>query len=185
MRKYLSKRTFALFLLVMLSIGAVGSGEFVHHAQAGPQVVGNPKGSTVRYLVADGNNDGGYKQIVYVAAGAKTMANTTPVTSDTFCGVGNRELFTAKVALVGTMGGTNPTLTILWQQSMDGGTTWENVGTWTQINATVTPAVQTNSVSDIWNNTTAVAYGDCWRASYQFGGTGTVTANISIIGADQ
>jgi hypothetical protein len=74
---------------------------------------------------------------------------------------------------------------VKWQNSIDGGTTWTDVGTWTTINATVTPASQSQTVADVSNNTTAVSYGDCWRATYTFGGTGTVTANIGIVGYEK
>lgn len=150
-------------------------------ASAGPQIVGDPEGSTLRALV--GYSNGQTTRIVYFAAGAKTMADTTPVVSDAVCGQGG-SLHKAEVVLTGTMAGTAPTLAVKWQNSIDG-TNWNDVGTWTTINATVTPAVQSQTVADVSNATTAVAFGDCWRASYVFGGTGTVIANISIKGVEK
>lgn len=170
---------FALSLLLILGGGlAYAQLAPVRDAYAGAEIVGNPEGADVRALIQQG---GSVQRIVYFDAGVRTMANTTPVVSNPFCGVGGFDLHRADVVLTGTMAGTNPTLTILWQNSIDG-TNWTSVGTWTQINATVTPASQSQVVSDVYNATTAVAYGDCWRASYTFGGTGTVTANISIKG---
>ncbi len=177
------KTTFPMFLviatlMVMTIIRSDSQG-----AYAGAEVVGNPDGSTVRALV--GRQDGSVQRIVYFAAGVKTMATAnTPVASDPQCGLGG-SLHKAEVQLVGTMGGTAPTLAIKWQNSIDGGANWNDVGTWTTINATVTPVSQSNTVSDIYNASTAVAYGDCWRATYVFGGTGTVTANISIKGVEK
>lgn len=172
----------ALSLLLILG-GAFAYARLapVHDAYAGAEIVGNPDGASMRALIAPAG--GRVQRIVYVAAGSKTMANTTPVASDPVCGLGGYTLYRADVVLSGTMAGTNPTLTILWQNSIDGGTNWVNVGTWTTINATVTPASQSQVVSDVYNATTAVAYGDCWRATYTWGGTGTVTANFSIKGA--
>ncbi len=168
------------FLIALVVIAFVALSPSGHDAAAGPVIEGNP-GATSRYLVADGTT---VKRIVYVASGVKTMANTTPVASDPQCGnFGN--LHKAEVVLNGTMAGTAPTLAIKWQNSLDGGTTWNDVGTWTTINATVTPAVQSQAVSDISNATTAVAFGDCWRAQYTFGGTGTVTADFSIKGIEK
>lgn len=166
------QRLYALIALLVL-IGGLGFGAY-RQAEAGP-------GDQPVMLRAVGQ-DGTVRELVYVAQGAKTMANTTPVNSTAACGLGSYEVFKAQVVLVGTMTGTNPTLAIKWQNSLDGGATWADVGTWTTINATVTPASQSQTVSDLWNATTAVAYGDCWRAQYTFGGTGTVVANIGIRG---
>ena len=151
-----------------------------HDAYAGAAIVGNPDGAEYRALIAP--QGGKVERIVYVATGAKTMADTTPVVGNTVCGIGAYTLYRADVILTGTMAGTNPTLTILWQNSIDGGTNWVSVGTWTTINATVTPASQSQVVSDVYNATTAVAFGDCWRTTHTFGGTGTVVANFSING---
>jgi hypothetical protein len=151
-------------------------------AFAGAEIVGNPNGSTVRALV--GKNDGSVQRVVYVSQAAYTMADTTPVASQAQCFPGYT-LHKAQVVLSGTMSGTAPTLAVKWQNSIDGGTTWTDVGTWTTINATVTPASQSQTVADVSNNTTAVSYGDCWRATYTFGGTGTVTANIGIVGYEK
>lgn len=172
-RRYLS-----ITLLVMFALMA-GGFLFMDRADAGPEVVGNPDGASFRALVAEGDR---VDRIVYVSSGAKTMAGAdTPVAGDPKCGIAGT-LHEAEVRLTGTMTGTAPTLAIKWQNSMDGGSTWTDVGTWTTINATVTPAVQNQTVADIFNATTAVAYGDCWRVTYTFGGTGTVTANFSVNG---
>lgn len=181
MRKRITFRlvTFLLLVAFVVSIGGMAMLGGTKDAYAGLEVVGNSSGQTHRAIV----DQGGYKRIVYFPVAAYTMAGAnTPVASSTFCGLGAEEVFSAQVQFTGTMAGTAPTLTILWQNSVDGGTTWTSVGTWTTINATVTPATQNQTVSEVYNNTTAVAYGDCWRATYSEGGTGTVVANFSMYG---
>lgn len=152
------------------------------NALAGAEIVGNPHGASVRALI--GRNDGSVQRVVYVPQAAYTMSDTTPVASQAQCFPGFT-LHKAQVVLVGTMAGTAPTLAVKWQNSIDGGTTWTDVGTWTTINATVTPASQSQTVADVYNASTAVSYGDCWRATYTFGGTGTVVANIGIVGYEK
>jgi hypothetical protein len=176
------KMTLPTFLViaVLMTVSLLHSGPT--NALAGAEIVGNPNGSTVRALV--GKNDGSVQRVVYVSQAAYTMADTTPVASQAQCFPGYT-LHKAQVVLSGTMSGTAPTLAVLWQNSLDGGVTWNNVGTWTTINATVTPASQSQTVADIYNASTAVSYGDCWRATYQFGGTGTVVANIGIVGYEK
>lgn len=177
------KRLALIIMLPALILGLVAGTFFAIDSEgvnAGPQIVGDPDNSDTRAIFADNNR---VVRIEYFAAGVKTMANTTPVASNAFCGL-NGTTHRADVVLTGTMGGTNPTLTVKWQNSIDG-VNWTDVGTWTAINATTTPASQSQVVADIGNATTAVAYGDCWRAQYTFGGTGTVTANISIKGVEK
>jgi hypothetical protein len=187
MRVYQRMPRFVKALLPIFLVVLSLSGWFMTHpggrnAYAGAEVVGNQHGAVQRALI--GSQDGSVKRIVYFAQTTYTMANTTPVASDPYCG-NNYTLHKAQVVLTGTMAGTNPTLAVKWQNSIDGGTTWTDVGTWTTINATVTPSSQSQTVADVYNNTTAVAYGDCWRATYTFGGTGTVTANIGIVGFEK
>lgn len=152
-------------------------------AYAGAEVVGNPDGAEYRALFAP--QGGKIDRIVYFGAnGLVTPAGgtTTPLVSDSKCGLGGYTVFRTDVTLSGTMTGTNPTLAVKWQNSIDGGATWVDVGSWTTINATVTPASQSQTVSDIYGVSTAVAYGDCWRATLTFGGTGSVGANVKVKG---
>lgn len=178
---------FVVALAVVLG-GLVAWNQLAAPASAldGAEIVGNPHGATTRALLAPQPNSK-VKRVVYFAAGLQTPVGgtTTPVVSDTQCGQGAFSVYRLDAYLVGTMTGTAPTLTILWQNSIDGGTTWVNVGTWTTINATVTPATQSQVVSDISNATTAVAYGDCWRVTKTYGGTGSVGANVKIVGFDK
>lgn len=175
------KSKFSLLILAFTLLVSAGIVGLTNHADAGPEVIGNPNGANVRVLYAPAG--GKVSRIQYFAGGSKTMAGAnTPVASDPVCGLGSFTLYQAQVQLTGTMTGTAPTLAIKWQNSIDGGTTWSDVGTWTTINATVTPATQNQTVSDVYSASTAVAYGDCWRSTYTFGGSGTVTANFSVKG---
>lgn len=178
----MNRKKFASFgLILAFAITAIfASLTQEPNASAGPEIIGNPNGAEYSAIISSGET---VKKIMYFAAGVKTMANTTPVSSGPKCGMFG-DLHSAEVRLVGTMGGTNPTLTVLWRNSKDGGLTWNNVGTWTTINATVTPLVQSQTVADLAAST-AVAFGDCWDATYTFGGTGTVTANIQIYGLEK
>ena len=170
-------------LMTVLLALFLGLAQFGMSATAGPVEIGKGPESNLRAIVADGQ-DGDVRRIEYFTTGTKTMSGAnTPVPSIQKCGLSG-DLHRADVRLVGTMSGTAPTLAIKWQNSIDGGTTWTDVGTWTTINATVTPAAQSQVVSDIVGST-AVAYGDCWRATYTFGGSGTVTANFSVKGIEK
>jgi hypothetical protein len=123
------------------------------------------------------------ERIKYVAPGVHTMANTTPVASTARCG-NFGDLHEVQVVLVGTMAGTNPAVSIQWQNSIDGAN-WSNVGSAVVINATTTPANSKIAVADISNASTAVAYGDCWRTTSTWSGTGTVTANYTVNGIEK
>lgn len=169
MRKYLSRPLIYAALLLSLVSGITGYSQVAHHASASVQTVGDPDGAEYRALLAP--VAGKTKRIVYFSAGVKTPTANTPVNSDPVCGLGGYTIFRADAYLVGTMTGTAPTAAIKWQHSTDGGRHWNDIGTWTTINATVTPASQSQTVSDIYNATTAVAYGDCFRAQYTLGGT--------------
>ena len=177
-------------VFLMLIGGLMGWAQLASNADAsgtqggldfrGAEVVGDPSGATDRILYVD-QSSSSVKRVVLFAAGAQTpVSGTTPVASSTYCGFGGRTLFRADAYLSGTMTGTNPTLAVKLQHSIDGGTTWIDVGTWTTINATVTPASQSNSFSDIWNATTPVVYGDCWRATKTYGGT-SPGANLNVV----
>ncbi len=170
----------ALMLLMAVGLGYAAINLSTAPVQAAPDVVGDPEGATDRLLIRDNET---VKKIVYVESGAKTMANTTPVASAKKCSnVG--DLHEVEVHFTGTMTGTAPTLNIQWQNSIDNGNTWTNVGTITQYNATQTANVAGQTVADQYS-TTAVAFGDCWRVTYTFGGSGTVTANFEVVGLEK
>lgn len=180
MFKRMNRFWVGIALVFTLLGGLLSVANFATDAEAGPEVVGNPSGATSRVLMAPAAN-GTVKRIVYFSGVLTPVGLNTPIASSPQCGIGGASLYRSDVILTGTMTGTNPTGALLWQNSIDGGTTWNNVGTWTTINATVTPASQSQTVADLVAST-AVAYGDCWRFQVTFGGTGSVGANLRIIG---
>lgn len=181
MRKYLFRPLSYLLFLGLFLGGVLGLAQVDHHdAYAGIEVIGKEKGATDALYVA--GTGGKVRRIVFFTAGVKTPTGAnTPIVSDPVCGLGSFTLYRADAYLVGTMSGTAPTAAIKWRHSTDGGAHWTDVGTWTTINATVTPASQSQTVSDIYNATTAVAYGDCWDAVITMGGT-TPGINLEING---
>ena len=183
-------------LLFVLAVGGVA--HFSNQgadAYAGAVVSGDPNGAELRAVVSNGTDR--VKHITYFKLESHaTGGANTPVASGKVC---NSELPSgvyhyANVAFQGTMAGTAPTLAIKWQNSKDGGNTWTDIGTWTTINATVTPASQSNTVADhpeevLMNANTpvvtpAVVYGDCWRVTYTMTGTGAA-AVFSVTGMEK
>lgn len=176
-------------LCFMLMLGAfLGLTQLDHQVGASPSIVGNPANADSRLLIATGER---IVQVNYFNTGARTMGNgtstaaaNTPVSSGAKCALYG-DLHKVEIRYTGGITGTNPVLTFKWQNSLDGGNTWTDVGTFVGLNATVTPANQVQSVGDIRNATTAVAFGDCWRMTYTFAGSGTVTANFTVKGLDK
>jgi len=196
MRKLVTfNRVLLVFSFALLTLA--GGARFLpqsDNALAGAAIVGNPKESTDRLLISSGGDDR-VKRVVYFDTGSHASGGVnTPVASAKVCGLAGIFHY-AEVQFTGTLAGTNPTLTILWQNSKDNGTSWSNVGTWTTINATVTPAVQSQTVSDhaeevLMNANTpvvtpAVMYGDCWRVTYTMTGTGNPAGVFKVIGAEK
>jgi hypothetical protein len=180
-----------VFALAIMSLGGYAklSTASPVDAAAGAAVVGSLDSGNVRAILAPTNGEP--KRVVYFDGVVNpTGGTTTPVVSRESCGWGEQSAFRADAYLTGTMTGTAPTAAIAWQYSIDGGDNWIDVGTWTTINATVTPASQSNTVYDhdaiVIPLTTpvitpAAIYGDCWRAVVTFGGTGAVGANLTIV----
>lgn len=180
-----------MILGLLFSVANYSTGD----ALAGASVSGNREGATSRALITV-NGSSKVSQVIYFAAGAKTNPGAnTPVASGKLCGAAASGVYHyAEVRLVGTMTGTAPTLTVKFQNSVDGGTVWSDVKTFTQINATSVPAVQTQVAADtagssFFNGTSvatipAAVYGDCWRITYTYGGTGA-GANFSVIGVEK
>lgn len=172
MRKRLTFNRFTALFLVLLLPAAFGVAQL--RADAGPA---QPKEQWAVAAISDG---GHVDRRILIVPEAKTMAGAnTPVNGSTVCIAGDADQFAAQLTLSGTMGGTAPTLDVVLQHSIDGGTNWITLVDYTDINATVTPASQYNSWSDV-PASTAITFGDCYRGRYTFGGTGTVTANIGL-----
>lgn len=192
MRSFFSKYRFLLVVAMVLSfsLGAIFYQSFTATTSAfpGAQVTGDASSANFRALVASNGTDR-VKQIIYFKLEAhNTGGVNTPVASGAVCGMAGKFHY-AEVKFQGTLTGAAPTLVIKWQNSKDGGTTWTDIGTWTAINATTTPATQSQTVGDIianpyFNGTTTVnstttAYGDCWRATYTMGAAGIGTFSIT------
>lgn len=185
--------TTLLFCVMMLGGGFVyASLQPPGDAYAGAAVEGQREGAEFRALVTSDGTDR-VKRIVYVATGNHlTGGANTPVPSAKVCDLAGIYHY-AEVQFTGTLTGSAPTLVIKWQNSKDNGATWTDIGTWTTINATVTPANQKNTVSDhpeevLMNANTpvvtpAVTYGDCWRTTYTMGAAGA--GNFTIIGMEK
>ena len=171
MRKYLSiKYVGALLAILILGVGLLGT---QLRADAGPA---QPE---TMYRAAAITGDGRIQKAVLLEQEVRTMANTTPVNGSTVCIQGDASQFAAQLVNGAAMGGTAPTLDVVLQHSIDGGANWITLNDFTDINATVTPASQYVSWSDV-PASTAVTFGDCYRVRYTFGGTGTVTADFGV-----
>ena len=176
-------RILAAALVLLTAVGAITYLSLAPSSDRAIASLGNPNGADYRVLVNSGGSDR-VKRIIYFKSESHASGGAnTPVVSGTVCDMAGM-LHQAEVKLSGTLAGTNPTLAIKWQNSKDGGATWSDVGTWTTINATVTPASQNQVVSDIMAST-AVVYGDCWRATYTFTGTGNPSGVFSVTGIEK
>lgn len=161
-------------------------------AYAGASVDGQQEGSNTRALISSGGDDRVRRVVYFQLENHLTGGANTPVPSAKVCNLAGVYHY-AEVQFTGTLAGSAPTLVIKWQNSMDNGATWTDVGTWTTINATVTPATQKQTVADtgpivLMNANTpvvtpAVMYGDCWRVTYTMGAAGA--GNFAIIGAEK
>jgi hypothetical protein len=171
-----------LAFMTVLSVIAYASLSPAGSEFAGAAVQGNPEGADYRALIASDGTDRVRRITYFKLEPHATGGANTPVATGKVCEMAGM-LHSAEVKLSGTMAGTAPTLAIKWQNSKDNGATWTDVGTWTQINATVTPASQSQVVSDIIAST-AVIYGDCWRATYTMTGTGAA-AVFSVTGLEK
>lgn len=171
------------FLAVVLMVFAsAGYAHLTQPASAGP----GEHGVWVRGLDQDGN----IREITFFEQSTHAMVGAnTPVVSSAVCGLGEYDLHAAQVTLSGTLTGTSPSVAVKWQHSYDGGTTWQDIGSFVTIDTTAvtTPAnsTQRQTVSDIRNASTAVAYGDCQRATLTFTGTGSVGGNIAVKGYNE
>lgn len=179
-----------LMLLLSFSLGAVFYQSFEGSTSAFPGAVstGNSGDANFRALVTSGGSDRVKRIIYFKLEPHATGGANTPVASGSVCNLAGT-LHEADVKFTGTLGGSAPTLAIKWQNSKDDGATWSDVGTWTTINATVTPATQSQVVGDkvtdpYFNGTTTVQstatlYGDCWRVTYTMGAAGTGTFSVT------
>lgn len=176
----MKKRNYVLIVLAVC-VALVGSLAVVQFkADAGPSA-----GKEIQRLALIDNNSHVQKSVL-LAQGVKTMVNTTPVNGTTVCVDGYASLYAAELTLTGTIGaGTAPVLTVVLQNSRDGGVTWNNVGSaFAAINSTVTPTGGKESVTfadQAGAINTATVYGDCFRVRYTWAGSAATTvANVGV-----
>lgn len=97
---------------------------------------------------------------------AASAARTATGTGSAVCGFGRFEKFAAEL-VVSAASGTTPTLDVTIQHSIDGGTTWFTLMTFTQKTST---GSELKSEAEV-EAATAEVYGDCIRAIWTIGGT--------------
>jgi len=114
---------------------------------------------------------GQYREVILQAAAAKTVTGTTATVS----GLGKYTVL-AVVLNCPTVTGTNPTYDLKIQGSVDGGTVWYDLITFTQVTAATTAVKYWSDV----NGTTAQLLPDTIRGSYTIGGTNTPTFTCSL-----
>lgn len=102
------------------------------------------------------------RNIELLASGARTATGT----GSAVCGFGKYEKFVFQLDVTAASG-TTPTLDVVVQHSIDGGTNWYTVATFTQKTAA---GEELKTESEVESGT-AEAYGDCFRVSYTIGGT--------------
>lgn len=95
-----------------------------------------------------------------------SAARTATGTGTQVCGFGRYEKFTMQLAVTAASG-TTPTLDVTVQHSIDGGTTWFTLATFTQKTAAGSELKTESEVEAA----TAEVYGDCIRAIWTIGGT--------------
>lgn len=187
-------RTYLVLALLFAFVGGItifANAQNNADAYSGVQTTGEQEGANARALVSNGTDR--VRRIVYFKLESHaTGGANTPVASGSICDLAGTYHY-AEVQFTGTLAGAAPTLVIKWQNSKDNGATWTDVGTWTTINATVTPANQKNTLADhpdqvLMNANTpvvtpAVVYGDCWRVTYTQGAAGSGV--FKVIGMDK
>lgn len=104
-----------------------------------------------------------------------SAARTATGVGSAVCGFERYEKFTCQL-VVSAASGTSPTLDVVVQHSIDGGTTWFTLLTFTQKTAAGNE-LKTESEVDA---ATAEVYGDCLRVSYTIGGT-TPSFTFSVL----
>lgn len=159
-------RMLVFLVAFTLLLGAFAGGSLLFGASAAPAAAPSDVG-------------GQGSEITLLASGSHAGSGA----GDWRCDEGQYTTYITEVRLTGTMTGTNPTDSIAVQHSIDHGTSVAGtVNTYAEINATTVPAVQTDArLNGVVIADTPVAYGRCWRVAYTAGGTGTVTANFSVV----
>lgn len=111
---------------------------------------------------ARADDPGNGRQYTLQASAAKTVTGT----STQVCGLGQYNKYALEL-VVSAASGTTPTLDVVVQHSIDNGTNWFTLTTFTQATAATTALKVESEVEAA----TAEVYGDCQRISYTIGGT--------------
>jgi hypothetical protein len=112
------------------------------------------------------------KTVTLLASGARTASGV----GSAVCGFARYEKFICQLDVTAASG-TTPTLDVVVQHSIDGGTNWYTLATFTQ-KTTTGEEIKTEAEVEAG---TAEAYGDCFRVSYTIGGTTpSFTFSVSV-----
>jgi hypothetical protein len=118
----------------------------------------------------------GGKTATLVASAARTASGTGTAS----CGFERYEKFVFLLDVTAASG-TNPTLDVTIQHSIDGGTNWHTLVAMTQATA-AGESIKTESEVE---SGTAEVYGDCFRAIWTIGGTDTPTFTFKVVATAQ
>jgi hypothetical protein len=113
-----------------------------------------------------------YREVVLAASEARTASGN----GDGFVGFSATDRLAAQL-VVAARSGTNPTLDVTIQHSIDGGTTWHDLTSFSQATAAGTSFIDFSEVM----GSTAQVYGDRLRAKWTLGGTNpSFTFSVAI-----
>lgn len=112
-----------------------------------------------------------YREIELAASAARTASGN----GDAFPGFGDADKLAAQL-VVSSRSGTNPTLDVVIQHSIDGGSTWFDLISFTQATAA---GNELKAYSDV-QASSAQLIGDRLRAKWTIGGTNTPTFTFSV-----
>lgn len=105
-----------------------------------------------------------YREVTLAASAARTATGN----GDAFTGFAPADILAAQL-VVSARSGTNPTLDVVIQTSLDGGTTWFDLITFTQ--ATAATSERKTLADEFEGGADAKAIGDRLRAKWTLGGT--------------
>lgn len=114
-----------------------------------------------------------YREIELAASAARTASGT----GDAFPGFGEADKLAAQL-VVSARSGTNPTCDVVVQHSIDGGSTWFDLISFTQATAATS---ELKAYSDV-QASSAQVIGDRLRAKWTLGGTNpSFTFSVKVI----
>lgn len=114
---------------------------------------------------------GSYREVELAASAARTTSGN----GSAFGGFANSSKIAAQLVITAASG-TNETLDVVIQHSIDGGTTWHDLISFAQQTAAATVFADYAEVE----GATAQVYGDKLRAKWTIGGTDTPSFTFSV-----